>query len=299
MLLILTSHDDLLLDQLLLGLDGESIFRFNIDAWRDYKWHFTPQSYKLTSPTGQICTEEEIKAVWLRPWKFHSKVSYVSSSDHSLETWFCKEIEMLIAGICDLALRAGKLKSGMKRAISWSPIYQLRMAARYFSVPQWEMIKGEKTELRGKVLAKAQTKTPLTQGRPFAPCLCDLETCEIDMNYPWFLQTYIEDAIHSIAVTYIDGSFFASRHEKEVSDPRTQESSKVQNIPHTLSSDQQTRLESLIKDQELSVAELHLVSLPDDSLTFLSFQPFLQQEQAPAALASLVNKINSTLLPAH
>lgn len=42
------------------------VFRFNIDLWRDYRWSITADGYELANPTGRVCREKDVGAVYER-----------------------------------------------------------------------------------------------------------------------------------------------------------------------------------------------------------------------------------------
>ncbi len=146
MILILTHSRDVTTDLLLDRFQGVEVFRANIDLWRDYRWSLEPEGFWIEDPVGRICLDREVKAVYLRKLLF-DPVYLDVPAEGSEEFWCREQVVHLWEGLRDLAQQDGRLALVKPSSLGrWSKIRQMRLAAQFFSVPQWQIRHGNLPE---------------------------------------------------------------------------------------------------------------------------------------------------------
>lgn len=209
MILILTNSQDGTTDLLMPHLTPfAEVFRFNIDLWRDYSWSIGSEGYKLSDPTGRICQESQVGAVYDRKVMFSPPRLDVPAGG-SEEAWLRDEVLLIWSGIKDLAVHSGKCAIvHPSRHGQWHKMRQMRHAARYFPVPAWQMLHAAPIQLAGECVCKTNGTTPMGNGRILT--VNKVDTGRLDTAYPWFLQQSLSTATHDVTVAYVNGKLFAS-----------------------------------------------------------------------------------------
>lgn len=268
MILLLTNSHDVTTDVLLPHLTPHAdVFRFNIDLWRDYRWSITGDGYELADPVGRVCREAEVGAVYERKVMFWPADICDGCTP---EAWEHTEVFEIWSGIKDLAFGAGKLAlihpspGGV-----WKKMRQMRLASRYFPVPEWEMLHGVPTRLGRDVVCKSNS------GKSIAPNVIfkvsRVPGDRLDVSHPWFLQKAV-DAVSDVTVVYIAGHLFASELSRdglsgcdcrEVCDERRW-------YPCELAADEASRIRALMAETGFTFSRLDFLRT-GRGLVFLEF----------------------------
>lgn len=273
MILLLTSSHDLTTDTLIpyLGERAE-VFRFNIDLWQQYSWSIWNGGYEITDPSGRICREKEVGAVYERKVIFNPP--YIDTpAGGSPEAWLRNEVMLIWSSIKDLAFHYGKLALIHPSPYgTWYKMRQMRLAAEYFTVPDWQMLHSAKIRLSAPVVCKTNGVQPMGNGKILAVNKVDPNT--VDVTYPWFLQQQVTDATHDVTVAYIAGKLFASEIKRvsTVDSRIAAVNGHAEWQPCELSNEEQQKIIAMMKATGLSFSRLDFMRTPN-GLCFLEFNP--------------------------
>lgn len=250
------------------------VFRFNSDLWREYSWNIHSTGYELRDPSGRCCREEEVGAVYERKVWFEPRFIDVPAGG-SQENWLRTEVMEIWSGIKDLAVGAGKMAlihpspGGV-----WKKIRQMRVAAKYFPVPDWQMLHMYQPDLGDAVVCKSNGGASVGNFQIFNVRKVAPEM--LDTSYPWFLQKAVQEAEEDVTVAWIAGKMFASSLRRDAfkgMDSRVVNSVNAQGWqPAELSRDEQSRITELMKETGLSFARLDFLRTPQ-GLVFLELNP--------------------------
>ena len=276
MILLLTNSHDTTTDILMPHLTRRAeVFRFNIDLWRDYRWRITADGYEISDPTGRICREAEVGAVYERKVMFNP-VCIDMPAQGCAESWLREEVFAIWAGIKDLAMGSGKLAvihpspSGV-----WYKMRQMRAAAKYFPVLPWEMLHGVSPSLGEHVVCKTNSGAPTGTGALFR--VSKVDPGRLDTAWPWFLQVAGEQgdkAADEVTVAYIVGKLFAAEMCRsglsQLDSRHTSSNGEADWRPCELSESEQTAIRSLMAETGFSFSRLDFLRI-DGVLHFLEF----------------------------
>jgi len=206
MLLVLTHSQDFTTDCVLDRLDDIDVFRFNMDLWKDYQWEVNQNTFTLSDPMNRICREEETHAVYLRKLFFNPPVIDLPAGG-SEESWTRGEVEELWLGIRDLAMETGRLAlihpSPRGR---WSKIRQMRVASRFFRVPDWSAYRADSCPLAGSIVAKSFGQRHLGEGSLLM--VREVDGTKLSPKFPWLVQQRVP-ATHDVTVACVGREIFA------------------------------------------------------------------------------------------
>ncbi|MBR5522607.1 MAG: hypothetical protein IKV82_03995 [Akkermansia sp.] len=275
MILILSNSVDVTTDLMLPHLQERAdVFRFNMDLWRDYQWNIHAHGFELQDPVGRVCTEQLTGAVYERKVMFNPP-RIDEPAGGSQEAWLRSEVQMIWSSLKDWAFHEGKLAvihpspSG-----TWYKWRQMRHAARYFRVPEWQMLHGTPVTLSAPVVCKTNGVTPVGNGTVLT--VNKVDPAAVDVAYPWFLQQMEAEASADVTVAYIAGKLFASefsRTDMRGVDSRTSSLEHPERwVPCELSADEQCRIVEMMRETGLSFARLDFLRTPK-GLVFLEFNP--------------------------
>ncbi len=207
-ILVLSSASDATTDLLVPMLSGRGVFRFNIDLWRDYRWRIDADGYQLLDPTGRVCRQEMVGAVYLR--KLIPDPAYIDvPAGGSQESWVRDEVREVWEGIRDMAQQDGRLALVHPAPTGrWNKMRQMRVAARHFPVPPWWVLHPVRPDgLPEFAVAKSFGHPPVGGG---ALMLVNrVPVARLDPAFPWFLQECLDAASHDVTVVYVNGRLFA------------------------------------------------------------------------------------------
>ncbi len=205
MLLVLTHSGDHTSSDLLSKLHGIPLFRFNIDLWKHYRWEVGGDSFRIQDPTGRVCEENGTYAVYLRKL-FFDPVYIDIPAGGSEEAWRREELVQLFNGIRDLAYASGKLAL-VKPARFASKVRQMRLAKRWFPVPEWKAF--HEVNPRGfsaGTVVKSFAATPVGSGAHLL--VKEVDAGCLSAEFPWFVQEK-SPATHDVTVVFVNGRLFA------------------------------------------------------------------------------------------
>lgn len=272
MILILSNVRDATTDLLLPHLTPHAeVFRFNMDLWRDYSWSVDASGYELRDPTGRLCREREVGALYDRKVMFDPPRIDVPA-EGCPEAWLRNEVLLIWSSIKDLAVHSGKcaLVHPSPRG-TWYKMRQMRLAAKYFPVPAWQMLHRAPVELAGEVVCKTNGVDPMGRGQLLSVSKVDAE--QLDTNYPWFLQQCLSEATHDVTVVYVNGRLFASELPRgSITDSRIATfNDESAWRPCELTAAQSEAICSMMRETGLSFSRLDFLRDAAGTLHFLEF----------------------------
>lgn len=206
MLLVLSHSQDFTTDSVLDRLGDLEVFRFNMDLWKEYDWEVNQDTFVLRDPLGRICREIDTHAVYLRKLFFNPPVIDVPAGGTE-ESWTRGEVEELWLGIRDLAMETGRLAlvhpSPRGR---WAKIRQMRVASRFFRVPEWSAYHAGSCPLSGSIVAKSFGQRHLGKGSLLL--VREVDAARLSPDFPWFVQKRVA-ATHDVTVACVGLELFA------------------------------------------------------------------------------------------
>ena len=207
MLLVLTHSEDVTTDVVLDRLPDLEVFRFNINLWQEYEWSVDGRGFILRDPTGRVCRDDDTHAVYLRKLYFTPPMIDVPAGG-SEESWTRSEIEAVWLGLRDIAMESGRLAlvhpSPRGR---WNKMRQMRVAARYFRVPEWAAYHTPNAPLEAPLVVKAFGQNHIGNGGVLM--VRQVDPAKLSPEYPWFVQRTVAGATHDVTVACVAGRFFA------------------------------------------------------------------------------------------
>ena len=232
MLLILSHSEDITTDIVLDRLRDLDCFRFNIDLWRDYEWHVDGESFLLRDPTGRTCRDEATHAVYLRKLFFNPPLIDVPAGG-SEEAWTRGEVEELWLGIRDLAMDSKRLALVHPSPFGrWSKVRQMRVASRFFRVPEWAAFHSKTCPLEAPLVVKSFGQTNIGEDGIFM--VREADPAQLSPEFPWFVQQSVSRATHDVTVACVGGQLFAYELARDLFDgPDSRFSSALEVLPWT------------------------------------------------------------------
>lgn len=270
MVLILSHSLDKTTDVIVEELSPVPVFRLNIDLWRDYCIKISDSDFRLVDPEGRVVTEDEVHAVYLRKLFFNPCRIDVPSGGTE-ESWKRAEVEAIWLGIRDLAHEQGKLAL-VHPAVSgrWQKVRQMRVASNYFNVPKWWVTIGAtKNDITERVVAKTFTGSTINGG---LVTVQEVDPARLSPDFPWFLQTKMQNATHDVTVAWVNGEIFAyeaNRAEFSGDDVRA---SDVEWKPIFLNEKESASVSAFMSRTGYSFARLDFLKV-DGELWFLEINP--------------------------
>jgi hypothetical protein len=270
MILILSHSLDRTTDIIVEELNPYPVFRWNIDLWSDYSINITNSSFRITDPEGRVAQDEVVHAVYLRKL-FFNPCSVTIPQGGNEESWRRAEIESIWLGIRDLAHEQGKLAlvhpapSG-----SWQKIRQMRVASDYFKVPNWWVVVGDaKNGISDKVVAKTFSGSNINGG---LVAVQEVDPARLSPDFPWFLQSKMQNATHDVTVAWVDGEIFAYQADRSAFAGDDVRASDVEWHPVVLNKREADSVSALMSRTGYSFARLDFLKV-DGELWFLEINP--------------------------
>lgn len=307
MILLLTNSADVTTDILMPHLTRHAeVFRFNLDLWKEYTWNIHADGYEITDPLGRVCTEAQVGAVYERK-VMHIPMSIDVPAGGSPENWLREEVFEIWSGIKDLAYGSGKLAlihpspSGV-----WKKMRQMRLAAKYFPVPAWQMLRKVEPQCGSPLVCKSNSGQNIGKNRLFN--VSKVNPKRIDLEFPWFLQQAV-DAVSDVTVAYIGGKLFASEYSRadmKGMDCRVPTSEgKGEWKPCELSADEAERVRAMMAETGFTFSRLDFLRTADGTLHFLEFNvngqyawiDILNKRGMLTAIADEVMRVHNRNLP--
>jgi hypothetical protein len=201
-LLIITNSYDVTTDLLLDRLPEGHAFRLNFDQIDKYQICFDPSGFSITAPDGrEVRSEKVIKAYWRKPFNAEPDSTGLGAANeyaHAEWRYLLNEIVNLLWAENRFVLvepfaerRTGKL-------------LQLLHAKRVFDVPPYEFVSNYAPSADTAVVKSLSGE--MVDGKVLYTTR--VQTEELDVNYPWFLQKYVP-ATFDVTAVYVRGKVFA------------------------------------------------------------------------------------------
>jgi len=207
MLLVLSHSEDITTDIVLNRLNDLDVFRFNIDLWQDYEWFVDGHTFLLRDPTQRFCRDEDVHAVYLRKLFFNPPLIDVPAGG-SEEAWTRAEVEALWLGLRDLAMETQRLALVHPSPFGrWNKIRQMRVASRFFRVPEWSAFHSNTCSLTAPLVAKSFGQNHIGNGGILM--VREVEPEQLSPKFPWFVQKCVAEATHDVTVACIGEKLFA------------------------------------------------------------------------------------------
>ena len=270
MILILSWSGDETTDIIIGELNSVPVFRWNIDLWDQYESHITNRGFRIKDPAGRVADEGNVMAVYLRKLFFNPCLIDVPAGG-SEEAWKRAELEAIWLGMRDLAHDQGKLALVHPASTGrWGKIRQMRVAQEYFPVPDWWVVAGgSMDDVSPLVVAKTFTGTNIDGG--LMP-VQEVNPSRLSSDYPWFLQSKMNQASHDVTVAWVDGELFAYQADRS---QLKGEDIRIQSIewePLTLTLKQAETISEFMKRTGYSFSRLDFLKV-DGELWFLEVNP--------------------------
>lgn len=186
MLLLITGSRDGTSDFLCKEL-GTKVFRLNYDIFNDYTFEFFPNSWRITSPSGNKISSESITSCfWWKAFNFpiENQDNYVVEEIkyiyRELYAW-CKLLGLVKGNASDYHHHMGKINL-------------LDIASKYFKTPKSiaSIQCAGVASINGPVVAKSLSSA-LTNSMG-SLLTTEVDTSKLDPAFPWFLQEKIDSA---------------------------------------------------------------------------------------------------------
>lgn len=302
MLFIYTNSFDLSADTIVRQLGPGSVFRFNLDLWRDYAIEIGADGFAIANPSGRgIVSTDITKFLWRKP--LTNEQLY---PDRTFPTEFVFEED-------ELAYAMREVWNAMYltgRAVLIDPLsdivagklIQTRIARSYFSVPDWIVTSGTSIRTRAHPQQVVKSLTSRRTGDRSVLFTTRVETEQLSPRSPWFLQSYVP-AEYDITVVYVRGALFTfalsrSDFPHDVVDwRRARVLQPSQNWrPHELPELVAAGVRCFMSDMSLHYGRLDFL-LTGGTYYFLEVNPngewgWLDPHGATGILAALVNELS-------
>ena len=208
MIFIPTCSQDSTTEILLMELDANNIFRFNIDKPDDFAWDFHRDGFLIVDKvSGKELTDKTLTSFYLRkPMYF----DYIDVPKHGcMENWRREETNELFKDFYRECQNRGLVALVRCSNNRYGKLRQLLAAKKYFRVAPWHFFHGELPEelKQGRWVVKSMTQTMIGKNKAFV--VKEVDPDARDLFYPWFVQERIEGE-EEVTVVYVDGQTYAA-----------------------------------------------------------------------------------------
>lgn len=213
MIFIATTSSDATTDLLVPHLEKEApVFRFDVDRADSYVWDVCSAGWRIGRDDGAAVTDRTLTAYLSRKPVF-DRIDVPAAG--CLEDWRRKEISDLLADLWHAAEADGRAALVRPRIAAWHKPRQMRLAARFFPVPEWHLFHGRRPALdpTKRWVVKSLAQTPIGAGKIFL--VKEADPAALDPAFPWFVQEKI-DAETEVSVAFVEGRIFASELRRDV-----------------------------------------------------------------------------------
>lgn len=252
--LIITNSYDATTDILISEVGHEKIFRLNFDLLSEYSIYIDSESFLISSPQKKIYESEISKVYWRKP--FSMKVNIV---EHEF-----LERKQIVRQIFNILCEQGKaVLVNPNKELSIGKLLQLRIAKKYFSVPEWEMVLNHVSRF-SDCITKTLSSPVIEMDKIFYTT--KIKTDELDLSEAWHLQKYIEKE-KDITIVYLNGEMFpfeldSNRHQtdwrkEQISNPKIWKS-------HKISSQLSNSIELFMNQLKLNYGRLDFIIYKDE-----------------------------------
>jgi hypothetical protein len=201
MLLVLTNSHDATTSVVCRLLADIPVFRFNLDLWRDYRFEAGPGGFTIVDPSGRGCASASVHAVYVRKPVFWDKAADAE------EQWSRDTVEQIFKEIAEWAEAEGKLTLVHSGKGRWGKMRQMRVAQRFFPVPDWRVTSGMTPFGIGEP-AVVKTLPQAVVGEDRVLFVREAPLAQLSPVYPWFVQVK-QEAEEDVTVVWVKGKLFA------------------------------------------------------------------------------------------
>jgi hypothetical protein len=280
MLFMITTTYDTTCDLLIHYMKSEKIFRFNTDIFHDYKISLTERGFHIEDPTGRSISDANIsKVFWRKPLQNKDLLKDNVLSEEQL--YYDEELWYSTREMVNLLWADGKIVlvepfAGMRAG----KFVQLKVAAQYFKVPQYQFRLNYDTAFSKKteVIVKSLTMEPVTVPTHEVLFATRVKDKELSPQCPWMVQEYVP-AEADITVVFVRDKIFAFELDRTKFINRTADWRELpvsetsdQWQPHELPSQIQTGIFSFMRDLGLHFGRLDFL-LSQNDYFFLEVNP--------------------------
>lgn len=207
MIFIPTCSQDATTDLLLPFLEKETdVFRFDIDRFREYRWDFSADGFCMRDASGREITGRTLSCCLLRKPTFYDDLDV--PKDGLLENWCREEVVDLIHDLYSQCAAAGLCALVHPGKGRWRKPRQMRIAGKYFRVPEWHIVQGAMPDLPPEKRWVVKTLTQTKIGGNRILFVREADPVRLDPSYPWFLQEMLEGGTDE-TVAFVAGRIFA------------------------------------------------------------------------------------------
>ncbi len=205
--LLITNSIDYLADLLVSKLGVDNVFRFNTDLWQQYRLCVTDSDIELEDPIGRKVTESRIAKIYRRS-AMRASMVMPSLKLTDGERYAEEEVWMAWSDLVNMFWAQGKVVLIQPSSSTRSgKLHQLRIAGRYFEVPDYRFLVGREDRLRAGTESVAKSfNFKFSDGIGFYSQKVD--EGDLDPEQPWFLTDYV-DADQDVTVAVVRDELFA------------------------------------------------------------------------------------------
>ena len=213
MIFIPTCAQDGTTDILLPFLEREAeIFRFDIDRFQSYSWDVSGSGFVVRDSSGKEITEKTLSCHYLRKPMFIADIDVPKGG--SLENWTREEITDWVHDLYSQCALAGLCALVHPGNGAWRKPRQMRLAARFFPVPEWHLFQGALPNLSAGKTWVVKTLTQTKIGDDKFLFVRQVEPDKLAPTYPWFVQEAIPGGL-DVTVVYVARRLFAWASPRE------------------------------------------------------------------------------------
>ena len=200
-LLIITNSYDATTDLLITKIGKEHVFRFSYDQWDQYSFQINQNNFCIKGEYFSINENEIAKVYWRKP--FLNNFVF----DEKLDAYLNKEITVVFRDLFNiLQLEQKTVLVNPFKSTQIGKLYQLRVAKKYFRVPEWVYFWNSLPQINGNVITKSLSSTHMIDSKFLFTSSVQVD--EIDKKYPWLIQSKIEGD-YDMTIVYINGECYA------------------------------------------------------------------------------------------
>lgn len=211
--LLITSAGDVTSDLLCEQLEGQ-VLRLNWERWSEYDISISPVGFRIADRFGREITEQSLgNIIWRKP--------VLTIDIEPGEKWYCfHEFKYAVEAIIEWTRQVNprKLPIDPIRNSQVNKFHQLRVASRYFDVPEWHFT-STPSELvdQNDWITKSLTGRPIPGAGDFAKVIYTsrVNLSDLSDGFPWFVQRAIT-TIYDLTIVYVDGKQFGFTLERKL-----------------------------------------------------------------------------------
>jgi hypothetical protein len=306
-LFLYTNSYDISADAIIGRLGNDTVFRFNLDLWDDYKVEADAKRFLITNPGGRSVRSDDVaKFLWRKP--LTNQELYPDRTFPRERVFKEQEIAYAMREVWNSMYFTGRavLIDPLSDVVA-GKLIQAQLATKHFTVPNWAVISG--TKFGGDdapVVAKSLTAQRIKDRSVLYTTR--VNPAELSPDAPWFLQSLVQ-ATEDVTVVFVRSSIFAFAVDRgsfpaDVIDWRRARilAGEQSWVRHQLPGDVQESIRQFMSDMCLHYGRLDFL-LADGAYAFLEVNPngewgWLDQSGKEGVLDALASEL-SPETPCH